>query len=256
MKKPLFLLLACLACVSGYAQTANTDSLSLKPAARSFATELNFNPFNGNLSLNNSLNQIKFRLFTRPEFAWRFGFNVSTDGSLVDNNQPYGPNAYRYKDDKSSTTISLSVGAEKHLPGTRRLSPYVGFDLQWSNKSMKQEVIEGQTRIEIEGAWFQTVYNNNGSSSTTMTDNGYGRIGAAILTGFDFYMAKNFFVGYELSFGYEHTRYKKVEYNAFYPGNQPNNGNTNNMNDADMKNTKTTFGPRLMNGIRLGYVLK
>lgn len=248
MKKPLLFFMAFLATGMSYAQSSQTDTSTLKPATRSFATELNFNPFNGEINLNNSLNQIKFRYFARPDLAIRLGFNVSTDNSLVDNQRPYGTDNYRFKDDKSSTTVGVNLGLEKHFKGTRRLSPYVGFDISFTSKSMKQELIEGESILDIKGGWYQTSYDNNGYPYRNVAAYGYKRYGAALVTGFDFYMARNFFFGYEFSLGFDKTDFDDLE--------ETQKGNASSTQNNFRENSSSSFGPRLMNGIRLGYILR
>lgn len=248
MKRLLSFFLAFLATGASYAQSAETDSLSLKATAGSFATELNFNPFNGEISLNNSLNQIKVRYFAKSDLALRLGFNVSTDNALTDNQQPYGTDNYRFKDKKSSTTIGVNAGVEKHFKGTRRLSPYVGFDLTFTNKSMNQELIEGESILDVKGGWYQTSYNNTGYPIRSVAGYGFKRYGAALICGFDFYMAANFFFGYEFSLGFDQTDFDEITLTQRgNPTSNPNNYT---------ENSSSSFGPRVMNGIRLGYVLR
>ena len=126
MRKTSTLILAILACNALFAQTAQQDTSRLKAAAKTFGTELNFNPFNGQITLNNSLNQIKFRYFANEDLALRLGFVIGMEKTLNDNQQPYGTNSFRFKDEKSSSTYGVNAGIEKHFRGTRRSSPYVG----------------------------------------------------------------------------------------------------------------------------------
>ena len=59
-------------------------------------------------------------------------------------------------------------------------------------------------------------------------------------------MAKDFFFGYELGFGIDYTKYSKIETtqspmvpdNRIYP---------------DQEGSSWKVGPRLLNGIRIGY---
>jgi hypothetical protein len=235
-----------------HAQTVVTDSSgsTLKPHAGNVATELNLNPFNGSLSLNNSLNQIKFRYFTSPALALRLGITGNKVSSVSENNQPYGNNPYQFKDERSSTTLGLNLGIEKHFAGTKRLSPYLGADLALASKSTEQEITEGQTVTTITGAWREYVQNPNNPypSPQYSTERGYLRYGMNVFTGFDFYMARHFFFGYEVNFGINKSIFDDVEITQTYSaGNPPANNN-------EVKNNSFTFGPSLMNGVRIGYI--
>lgn len=236
-----------------HAQISATDSnaISLKQRGRNVATELNVNPFNGSLSLNNSLNQIKFRYFTSPAFAWRLGITGSQINSVSENNQPYGNNPYRFKDERSSTTLGLNLGLEKHFAGTKRLSPYLGADLILASKSTEQETTEGQTVTTITGAWRDYVHDPNNPAYPSIqysAERGYVRYGLHVFTGFDFYMARHFFFGYEVNFGVSRSVLDDIEVTQTYStGYSPANNN-------EVKNNSFTFGPSLMNGVRIGYI--
>ena len=245
----LALAASAMAAFSSYAQTIPTDSAAataLKPKAKSIATELNVNPFNGTISLNNSINQLKFRYFTAANLAVRLGFNGQRESSSIENSNPYGTNSYRNEEDRSSTTFGLNLGVEKHFSGTRRLSPYVGADLTFEKRSTEHEITQGQTITTITGAWREATYYSNGYSYT-YNQRGYSRYGLNVLTGFDFYMAQNLFFGYEMHFGFNQTSYDDIDVKQSGSNSTPtNNGN--------YKNSNFSFGPKLMNGVRIGYV--
>ena len=77
-------------------------------------------------------------------------------------------------------------------------------------------------------------------------ERGFTSTNANLFTGFDFYMADNFYFGYELGFGFEFIKYSKISItkDIEYPGSDL-------LPDLDTKNW--SIGPRLVNGIRLGY---
>ncbi len=238
--------MAILACCGLYAQTSQPDTTRLKASEKAVATELNFNPFNGQINLNNSLNQIKFRYFAKEDLALRLGFIVGAEKTLNDNQQPYGTNNYRFKDEKRSNTFGVNAGVEKHFKGTRRLSPYIGADLTFERRTLGQELIEGESILDIDGGWYQTVFNNNGTYYRSVVEYGHTRFGIAALTGFDFYMSKNFFFGYEFNIAFAKTVYDEVE------EQQKGTGTTNTNHFTDKSDS--SFGPRITNGIRIGYL--
>ncbi|MCO4293909.1 hypothetical protein NF867_13675 [Solitalea sp. MAHUQ-68] len=255
MKKTLLSIFMLTFTLFTYAQSTQTETIvsepeeTLKATAKNFATELNVNPFSGQLSLNNAVNLIKVRYFKSPELALRLGLIANSTGTNDDYNNPYGTNSNFYKNETSSTTLGLNFGLEKHFKGTRRLSPYIGADLTLSNKSTKQEITNGGTTTTRTGGWISTVYNpETGNYTTQTTERGYFKYGLNVLTGFDFYLASHFYFGYEFNFGFTKTDYQKMKETqtgtgTSNPGYQPNTSSSN-----------FSFGSNMTNGIRLGYI--
>nr|WP_068887434.1 hypothetical protein [Pedobacter panaciterrae] len=268
MKKTLFSIALAIATTACYAQTpkVKTDTVitdisngtfdqttqSLKPTTGAIVTELNFNPFKGNLSLNNSLNQIKVRYFISPDVALRLGFHASQKDSTANVNNPYGPQGVFIKNERKSTLIGFNLGVEKHFKGTRRLSPYIAADISISSKSANQEIKDNDVSTSIKNGWLETVFlPNNQSYYTMLQENAYTRYGINLITGFDFYIAKDFFFGYEFNFSLSKTQYKNIETKVTSLNNSTGQPNTN-FNDTGKKSA-STFGPTLINGVRIGY---
>lgn len=237
-----------------------TEISEFKADGKSFSTELNVNPFRGDLRLNNSLNQIKFRYFTNPGFALRLGVNVTSTDSTVSNRQVYGSTSGNNNTEGSqeSFTVAANFGFEKHFKGTRRLSPYLGLDFSIADRSCSGKSTAGNTTTEIKNAWYRlvpyTTYSSSGGYQTTYTtvisDPAYTRFGLNLVTGFDFYMAKDFFFGYEFNFGFITKKYKDPETTVRSTTGQP----SGTVIEYETKNRSSSFGPSLMNGIRIGYV--
>ncbi|MCJ0742703.1 autotransporter domain-containing protein [Pedobacter montanisoli] len=230
-------------------QTAETTDL--KPVKGSFSTELNFNPFKGNLSFNNVLNQVKGRYFIDSQLALRLGFNVNTLDSNSNYGNPYGAQASYNSDKRSSTSFGLNIGIEKHFKGTKRLSPYVGLDVTWGTKSAKQESNNGSYATSVKNGWLEIVYYQIGTSlpyytTTSVVQGAYNRFGITAVAGFDFYMAKNFFLGYEFNLGYSKINYKTPEVKV--------TGQNVPAPNYYSSNSISKFGTSLVNGIRVGYV--
>jgi hypothetical protein len=96
-----------------------------------------------------------------------------------------------------------------HFQGTDRLSPYVGAELAYSMSSseMTREFhnsnnADDQSKPENWQTWDMTV--KNGSSS----------FGLNALAGVDFYFADNFYLGAEVSLGFQNTSFKDRETTA------------------------------------------
>jgi len=247
MKKTLFSIAFAVAALSLRAQ--ETDSLkTFKPVKGSFVTELNFNPFKGNLSLNNSLNQIKVRYFAENDLAVRLGFHVSSRDSVLNSGIPYGTQSTFTKSERKSTTFAVNLGFEKHFKGTSRLSPYLGADVVFSKRSSSQKLVNNQVTTETTNAWTQEIYINQPPYYyiQQITEEAYSKYGITAVAGFDLYLARKFFLGYEFNFGYMKTDYKFPEVRVT-GNNQPA--------QPVMEGTRQSsgFGTSLMNGIRVGY---
>ncbi|MDR0263096.1 MAG: hypothetical protein LBJ04_07690 [Sphingobacterium sp.] len=232
-----------------FAQTPTEQGQeSLKSKKGSFVTELNFNPFKGNLSLNNSLNQIKGRYFLKDNLALRLGIGINVIDSAASYGSPYGTNSYFNTNNRKATGVDFNLGLEKHFNGSRRLSPYIGFDLSYGTKKTKQELTTTAYTMNIKHAWMEVIYqqtNNGYYSSLQLVPNGYTRFGAYAVAGFDFYVSKGLFVGYEFNLGYLSTKYKKPEFTI--TGTDPGYGS------YISENKTKTFKSSLVNGVRVGY---
>jgi len=222
---------------------------TLKPLLKGWSTELNINPFDGSLSLNNANGQIKLRKFCQNDIAFRLAFTLSykSDENKLEN--LYGTYPVNTNDKRQSFMVAVNLGAEKHFKTSPRLSPYVGWEIGIGYKSSKEELKNNEDTETIKGAWqtYEVTYSGqNYYLTTNNVERGFWSAGANLLTGFDFYMAKDFYFGYELGFGIEYIKYSTIEItkDEAFPVTQ-------NYPDQDGKSWK--IGPRLVNGIRIGY---
>lgn len=232
---------------SAYAQDSIRvhHELFFKPIADKLTLELNINPFSGELSLNNMLNQIKFRYFTASDFAIRFGFNVNMTKKDITTTNPYGTNPYTLEENKKSALLGFNGGIEKHFYGTRRLSPYVGLELAFAFKSSSHVINDGTTETTIDNAW-RTVTLVNNNFVYGYEEKAYIQYGANLIAGFDYYLARHFYLGYEVTFQFYNKEYNGVEITTVgtpFPQDNP-----------DSNETEFSVGPNLLNGIRIGYV--
>lgn len=261
MKKILLTVVACIAASSIYAQRTTSDTSEtsfLKPVKTNLAAELSINPFNGSLNLNNALNQIKVRKFISDNYALRIGFNANKISNNQETGNPYGTNPTINKSERNSTTLGLNLGFERHFKGTKKLSPYIGADLVLADKSSKQETTNGQVVSTLEGAWatssYTTIYDSNGNPHIVQTQQpselAYFQYGVKLVSGFDFYISRHFFLGAEINIGFTQTNYKDIKYTQTGTTGNPSQ-NTN----IDQKNQSFNIGTNVYNGIRLGYVL-
>jgi len=222
---------------------------SIKPLLKGWSTELNFNPFDGSLSLNNANGQIKIRKFLPNDIALRFAFTLSyknDDNQLKD---PYGAYPIDTKDKRQSFMAAVNFGTEKHFGGTRRISPYIGWEAGIGYKKSKEELENNSDTKTIKGAWQINQLSYSGQNYyyiTNYIERGFWSAGVNILTGFDFYMAKDFYFGYEIGFGLEYIKYSTIEITK--DTDFPDQGAY-----PDQDGSSWKIGPRLVNGIRIGY---
>jgi hypothetical protein len=224
---------------------------SLKVIGGRFTTELNINPFQGELSLNNALNQIKVRYFLSDNTALRIGLSLSARKSTIENSTVYGTNPSNQENEKKTSTVGLNFGFEKHFKGTKRLSPYLSAELVVASKSSSHTVktksqtnTPNVTETKIKGAWQTTIFNNNGYPLYGYEERAFFQYGMNLVGGFDFYVARNFYVGYEIAFALLKTKYKNIDITT-----KP--ASTNPSPDSTQKDF--SIGPNLINGIRVGF---
>ena len=246
MKKTLSIIIAAL--ILTVSQQAKSQKIPTH-YTRGWGTELNFNPFDGSLSLNNSTGQLKVRKFMSNDIALRAGISIAYKNDNEQQKLVYGTLPYDATDKKTSILTELSLGAEKHFNGERRLSPYIGFEVGIGIKSSKQEYEYNSSKMTVKGAWeVQSLYYNGSYYLTQLSydERGFLSTNGSLLTGFDYYMDDNFYFGYELGFGYEFIKYSKIEITK--DQNFPSTSTSPELNTKSWR-----IGPRLMNGVRIGY---
>lgn len=182
--------LALLALAFGFTFAAHAQSAeeaTLKPIAGNKTIEVG-------LSLNGGINgqQIRLRKFKGNELAYRYGASVYYDYDKI-------------TEDASSSTLSLSFapGMEKHFAGTKRISPYIGFEVPLGIGTSRFE----DAAVEVRGA-----------TSTTPTNCNRNYLSARLngLAGVDIYVIENLYIGFEVGLGLGYTEYGDVEVNSKY----------------------------------------
>lgn len=132
---------------------------------------------------------IKYRYFLNENMAIRFGlgYDASTSEDVSAENGD-GTGALGTLT-MSNSGYYVAPGFEYHFGATERLSPYAGLDL----------IIGG-------GSYTEDGANHDGSGYmldyTSENENKYSSFGVNLLAGFDFYIAKNLFIGAEFGFGW------------------------------------------------------
>jgi hypothetical protein len=223
---------------------------TIQSKLKGWSTELNFNPFDGSLSLNNANAQIKIRKFSPNGNAVRIAFTLGYKSITDKLDNVYGSSPISSSDQKQYFQLAVNIGTEKHFRSSRRLSPYIGWEAGLGFKVSKEEMKINSSTRTIKGAWEtrELYYAGQGYYyNTDYVERGFISVGAKVLTGFDFYMAKDFYFGYEIGFGLDYTKYSKiiVTRDSSFPDQA---------NYPDYTGSSWDIGPRLVNGIRIGFI--
>ena len=220
---------------------------SVVKGERKWGTELNFNPFDGSLSLNNTSGQVKVRRFLNDEIALRFGVLFNYKNFNENEVQKYTSQPYTASENKQSFLTTLNFGIEKHFRKASRLSPYIGAEIGIGFKTSKQVLEMDSKKRTIDGAWVSLEYDGT-YYSQSFVENNYISAGVNLLTGFDFYMSENFYFGYEFGFAAEYIKYGKIEVS------QDPGYNSSTLNPLpEIKSHSWKIAPQVINGIRIGY---
>ncbi|WP_187264041.1 BT1926 family outer membrane beta-barrel protein [Pontibacter beigongshangensis] len=214
MKIKLFLL----ALLTAVTFSAQAQDGGLKATAGSTTAEIGVNLTSGTFLQGG---QIRLRRFATDEMAYRLGVGVAHNSEKISENA-----------NRSNTSLTIAPGVEKHFAGTNRLSPYVGAELPISFSGARYE----DDDVVVRGA---------NSRSGSMTERGAFGIGLNVVAGMDFYIAQNFFTGFEFGagLGYRKNRDVKYEFKSGVPSDETIDGYHS-----------TRFNVFSTGGIRIGFV--
>ena len=170
----------------------NSNNEEYKPVAGSSSLELSFDPAaifstgGDQFGLQNGM--IKYRKFNSELSVFRMSaeFSFGTSVEITDQND-------ELKDHQSYFSVTFKPGIEKHFKGTERLSPYVGMEgvLGYATQSIKSE--------------YSTDDYEKSSKSDLI-------LGANLLAGVDYYIAKSLYLGVELGYGAYFIDHLKTKY--------------------------------------------
>lgn len=193
------------------------DTLSFKPKAGMVNVEVNFNPFS---STPVNINYLRFRKFTSDKIAVRIGASLS--GRI---NKPTDT----YKE--STTLINIRPGFESHFSGTDRLSPYVGFEIDFAKKVSSAESKDPNNTYDIKGGW-----------SLSGAERAFTRVGANMVFGADVYIVKRLYIGTELGLGLTYQTNSRIKFTQGLNTDELTGGNS------------FAFGPIFNSSLRLGFI--
>jgi hypothetical protein len=175
MKKLLFSLAALAIGTLAYAQ---------KPAAGDKTAETLLNLNFGNPGITYGTPEFRLRYFMSENGAARLRISLGSTSSTDK------PNDSTEVKTSSGFTISIAPGYEMHLPGTSKLSPYVGVQLPISFGT-------GSTTETTQKFPQSTLP----TTTTKVTGGSTLSIGLSLALGADYYIAESIYVGAEMGLG-------------------------------------------------------
>tara|TARA_B110000046_G_scaffold78688_1_gene86797 strand:+ start:20044 stop:20796 length:753 start_codon:yes stop_codon:yes gene_type:complete len=197
--KPLALLLitSCLLSISAFAQDAPKDFL---PKAGDFGASIVVNGLINNIQLSTNSNSygqnILFaKYYLKDDLALRTGLGFKLNRTLRETADSSGSLLVEVDSLRSSYSVNVSIGIEKHLTANKRLDPYVFGQLDLS--------LIGKTKHNIENRQNSTI-GTNSTKREIIRDGGFA-LGLNLGGGFNYFLAKNFSVGSELYLGFQYV---------------------------------------------------
>ena len=144
----------------------NGNGGDIKAAGGEVTLEANVNILGNNVTLSNSLNQVRVRYFLSDEMAARLGAHLSFNTNVP------APDAKT-----RAMEFSIAPGVEKHFAGTNRLSPYLGAELVLGIRSAHYELDgPGNSSVEVKGSF----------GPADNTNRGFFLVGVGAVGGFRF----------------------------------------------------------------------
>ena len=169
-----------------------TAAFAQKPATGDFTVETQFGL---NLGGPNGFTtpEIRARYFFADDMAARVRLNIQSNSTskVIDNGSTTAKESGEIN--TSMFGFSIGIGAEKHLAGTEKLSPYFGAELMFSSM--------GATNTEATGS-------DNGTAWTAKDDSykteggGTTGFGLSLLFGADYYFTNSIYLGGEMGWGF------------------------------------------------------
>lgn len=198
-----------------------------KPDNSKFSLEVGFTPFNSE-SVILMGEQIVGTYSINDKIGIRLGLGFASETETSDNKQ-----TNYTKRTATSTNFSITPGVKFSFAGTNKLSPYIGFEFLFGTQ-MRETTLERKQGDDL----IKTV--------TTNADYPINTFGADAFTGFNYYFAKNIFVGIEIGIGANTYSVKKQSVKT------TTNGATTTL-DTEAESGAFTFGFMCNPAIRLGW---
>ncbi len=152
-----------------------------KPAAGDKTIETSLNLNFGDPGISYGAPELRFRYFSSETMAYRLRLNLGSSSSTVKSN-----NDSTETKTSSGFTLGLTPGVEFHMPGTSKLSPYVGAQLPIGFGT---------------GSTVEVTEKDPAMPNITTTSGSVFSIGLNLVIGADYYITEGVFVGAETGLG-------------------------------------------------------
>ncbi len=146
---------------------------------------------------------LRLRYFVNENIAARIQYGFGGDGSSVATTPSTESHTYHENPDGTGATgtqeikrgaYNLQLGAEYHLKGTEKMSPYFALGINLGG-----------------GSYDETWTNSDGASYVSGLNatvaGGYSSFGVSLGAGFDYYIAENLYVGLEMNLSRSNVSY-------------------------------------------------
>ena len=227
MKKSFLAFLAFIFTVFVFGQNENENKY--RPSKNNFSFEVDFMPFNFDKPIN--LNTFRGRFFFNEKIALRVGFNFKNKKNYSENPADLNNDDIMMFNtiDEKYTVIGVNTGFEYHLLNSKRISPYIGIDFGFENKSSNatyEDVIEQYNypndytyeirKTEYENSWGGSVYVYDPNTGYLYfheepIERAYTKFSVNAVLGADIYIIKHLYLGFEIGLGYNSITDKEVE---------------------------------------------
>jgi len=224
MRKALIIIFTISLSHLSFSQKDNNNTL---PNHKSLMFEVNINPFSNNELL--KIDNLQTKYWISDKISLRLGIMFDYKNNSISDDDYESSEIYRATTSENSLLLGLKPGIEFRFFKKTRVSPYFGIELSYINKSSKSEYVDYQEyynnvtssyqhyRVDtkVEGAWKGTSTLVGGWGTPYYSTNYNNEIsfysyGLNLLLGTDFFISKNFYLGFELGFGYEFKKYQNT----------------------------------------------
>jgi len=230
-------LLVSVAIFAASVVAVNAQESSFKPDAGSVGFEIAFSPLDGAAGFQqgfsfdeNVAGQLKLYYYVSDNFAIRLGLGYNAFSMKYDNGE--SGDDLRKRSSRYST-YAILPGIVYSFDGTSRFAPYVGAEFGIGSTSLKEVIEMGK----IEGTF--TNDPDEGNFLNTFAFN--------VFTGFNYFIAKNLFLGVEVGIGYESVSLK--DYDEKVTGNPDWKAPEKDKSSSSM----SFFGLKTQPMLRLGW---
>ena len=204
MKKILFIMLAIAS--ASFMNVSAQELEVLKPKAGSFSLEVGFSPLSlgdNNASVHLPMGNLTGIYSITDKWGVRLALGFSSTKEKWDNGEEdkdlYESRTY------TQSVFSFAPGFTYSFKGTRRLAPYIGGEFMFATAANKRTwEVDRSESIRINGQ----MLGGDGYYNGRRPFNAYG---VNFITGFNYYVAKNIYLGVEVGLGAQGLKVKKWE---------------------------------------------